>query len=440
MTTNAQSSFTGRSPSIIGPTGLPLPDNYFAMPHVTPEQFKYPVPRRGEDVTRIWKLLQSDSPSGYSSSTSRIARFTLPNNGCYDFRRGFLLLDVTIRVSNPGTYQRLCQGAWNIFERVRWLNGTQVVEEFDDYNRILSMNWITNQYPTVVDQLGNDLLGWGTQLSRNAKGLVTTRYAIPIALGFANSGVLPLHCMQNQYVEFYLANGCEVVETDGTGTIDVAISGMEWHCEYLVGGTLAKDLESLVLQGQRTDGGFIIQFDSWRKEESTQLSISNDIKISTRCDIFKAIVGYMFNGDQKTNPLFNDKFYTWPKNAAATYQFKINNTLYPEQAVDCYDEALRAYFMYLNWTGAWKLDSFADDAPNISLQDFNDGSFLIVGDFVSNPQTTLLNNVSTSNMNPDVILKLQLQTPPPTGTKFASLINFSTIVKINFKDNFFIRS
>jgi hypothetical protein len=437
MTTTNYTQYVNRNPSIIGPTGLPVPDNYYQAKQVTPEQFKYPVPRRGEDVTRVWKILHPDNPI-YTSST-RIIRVKLPKQ-VLDFRRGYFLLDVTINVANPGTYKRLSLGSWSIFERMRWLNGTQIVEEFDHYNRIFSMLWVANQYPTVVDQIGQDLLGLGTQVQRNAWGAVKQRYAVPVALGIANCGVLPLHVLNDQFVELYIANPNEFVETDGTGAIDVQLSGIEWHVEHLMGGTIHQDLEALVMRGSSEGQGFVVQFDSWRKEESNTLSISNDIKISTRCDIFKAIVGYMFDGNSQTNPLANDKFYTWPKNNAGTYQFKINNTLYPEQSVECFGDGLRAYFMYLNWTNAWSLDTFSDDAPNISLQDFNTNSFLVIGDFFSNPNTNVLNNVSTSNMNPDVILKLQLQAPPPPGNKFASLINFTTIVKLTVKDNFFIRS
>lgn len=434
-----------------GSTGLPKPLNYSVVPQVIPEQFKYPIPRRGEDITRTWKMLQPENDL-YSTNSNKICRFTMPNDGIYDFRRSYFLTSVTLypTVGFNGTYFRLPQGAFSIFERVRWLNGTQCVEEFDTYNRIMAFIWLVEQNPVVVDQIGYRLLGFGTQADRNALAFtnvpaaytpVTTVYAIPIALGFANCGILPMNAMNTQYVELYLGVPTEIVESDSTGgQINISIINTQWYVEKLEGGGLMDDITSEV-RSPDLSAGFMVQFDSWRKEEASAYNDMNEVKVTTRAEFFKGILAFFLDGSTRNNMAVNDRFYTWPKTNTNWYQFKINNTLYPEQAVDCTGEAIPAYFNYLNWANAWALDSFSDDAPNIELEDFNDQNFIITGDFLSNPKTELLNNVSTSNMAPDLVIRVGLATAAPNNQyKLVSLINYSTVVRVNYKDNFFIRS
>jgi hypothetical protein len=339
-------------------------------------------------------------------------------------------MDVTVTGTppvGPTPYLALPNGAWNIIKRVRHLNGTQVVQDFDDYNRIFSWWWLTQQDPIVADTIGQDLLGFGTMTQRQSYATGTTRYAFPIKLGFLESGYLPLSEWQDQFIEIYLDEPQAYLETNYTACV-TTVNNIEWNIERIEGPGIAPII-SMARQGK-----FCIAFDGWQLFQNTQLTMNNNLIISHRADIFKGVFTVFVQANDANNTQATyQRFWYFPKLDTADYQYKILGDLWPELAVDCRGDGLRNYTDYLKWVRAWKSSTVSDDwhapdAPNIVLDTFNTENFMIVGDFTSNPESKALNNMSTKKTNQDIQLNVRFDSTPPGGYAAYHFINFSYIV------------
>jgi hypothetical protein len=405
-----------------------------ALPEIQVSEYDYDIPKKGLNVVRLPRVMNPQD-NQYVSNQNGILRFRLPCDTPIDFRRSFILVDVTLTTTG-GTYKRLSQGAWTIIDRLRHKSNDAIVEERTSYNRIYSMLWQTIQDPTVEQSIGTDLLGLGTQLQRNAWGATTKRYAIPFDLGFIRTGVMPLNAFGNVWheIEFYLATGASCMETDGTNP-SFTISNIDWHVENIVSwdGSYEQGLKEIVLSSR-----FNVWFQSWTTFQNAVLQTQQDLLVANRYESVNAIVTAFMNVNDLYDPTVDDKFNTFPKNSTAAYQFKINGRLFPEEEIDCTGDALEPYIYYLRAVGAQSFSGFGGDAPNIIQPDFNVDQFLMWGDFRNN-QTDVLNNFSTSNNTIDLIFKLRLGAAPAAGTAVNHFINYNTLASVTAVGNVLTR-
>lgn len=401
---------------------------------ITP--YQYNKPKSGLNVCRMKRILNSLEQT-YTSGQNAICRFRLPTDVPIDFRNSYVLADITLNVTG-GTYKRLSNGVWNILDRVRHHANNDTIEERTSYNRIYSLLWQTLQDPDVEQTIGTDLIGIGTQADRDAAGAVTTRYCLPLDLGFLNSGVIPLHAFKGvcHEIELYLGRAESYVETDGT-PISITVTNLEWHVETVTSmdGSYEESLRTLVDRSE-----FAVWYYQWATFQNYIANTQQDLIIAARNESLNAIISTFLPLSTMFSPTVNDKFNTFAKNDTTSYQYKINMKLIPEEPVDCTGKAIEAYMNYLTWAGCWNLTSFHANSPNITLSNFNADQFIIVADFRNTRGADVLNNFSTESSTLDLILKLNLSTAPMANLALMSYLNFNTVARVLPSGKVLVRS
>jgi len=409
-----------------------LPTNFLQIPPQSQEDAKYSFDKieRSADLIIQPKILNPENTGTYSTAGNKIIRFELPTSGCYNFQEAVLY--ISLRINNTpalvAPFKALPNGVWNIFSRVRHLNGTQVVEDRDDCNVISNFWWMTQQDPTFTESAGIDLFGFGTQAERNARGLVDTRYSVPYPLNFLTATpMVPLEKWEKQYIEFYLAEPNTYLETNGTNNV-VEVFQVEWHINQVISPSKTQELYDAVDQGK-----YSVAFDGWQLFQNTPLTINNNLIISQRSHSFRGVFTTFFQGNDtnNTNPGY-DKLWTYPKLGCNNFQFRILGDLYPELPVDCTGLAFRDYIEYLKWIECYKANGIAKYVPNIGIDDFNTSNFIIVGNFLNDNalvgKPCVLSNVSTAKMSQDLQLNVRFDVSPPAGYVSRHYIFFSYVV------------
>jgi hypothetical protein len=425
--------------------GLTLPQGYQEWPKVRSPNFAYDLLQTGENVMRERKIIYPQVTTPYTTDGNRIIRFELPNDSCYDYGRSHIQFNVTFTHTSATPATPFCglpNGAWNIFQRTRHFSDTQLIEEKNDYGRIYSFIWITRQDPTVTQTLGTDLLGFGLPGERYGLGAVgapASFYSIPVLMGFVNSGILPFHVMPQQYFELHLADPTTFLESNWAQTT-VIVSNIEWHIDKICGSEYNNRLGSLVQQQ-----GLKLRFQTWQTFQTTNITTQQDITISVKNNVFNGMHSVFFNtadwNNTNVTPYYQ-KFYQWPKLATQDYQYRIAGEWTPELPVVTVGEGRPNYMDYLRWTNSWRFDGIDQDSANISLDDFNNnipsippgayasGSFVLMGSFANDPNSGLLNNLSTRLVSPDIQIRLRLSAAPPAGTALLTFVHGETVVEI----------
>lgn len=377
----------------------------------------------------------------------------MPNDSPLDFRRGFLLFDIEVVVTPAliAPYQRLAFGSWCWVERMRYHSSGDQVEEVDNYNRVYSQLFTQYSNPDYMDAIGQLVMGTGTPAQRD---VVTTgagvrvRYCLPISLGFFGVGVIPYQAFKNQYheLEIFLAPANTFVETNGTNPI-VTISNLDFHVEQISSwdGSYERSLNKLVDMGN-----FAIWFESNVTFLNNVINQQQDLVIAQRNESLNHISSFFTNLMNVTDTTVNDKFITFPKNAAFSFQLKINTKLWPEEEVECVNNANHAYMFYLQNAQQWKVNGMPGycyawpqpsiSVPNINIDAFNAADFFMVTDLRSTPYASLLNNLSTEVNSMDLIFKLKLSALPPPQTGIYHVSNYNIVVNVLPSGKVFVRS
>jgi hypothetical protein len=418
--------------------GITLPDGYHNFTKIESSNFSYRRIETGENIQRSWKIFYPNVTTPFTTDGNRIIRFELPTDGNYDFTRGWLKFNVAIThpagTPTPGTpVIALPNGFHNLFQRARHFSDTQLIEELNDYGRVVSFIWVTRQYPPVADKLGT-LVGFNTITSRQALGLTNQECSMGLKMGFINAGIMPLHAMPKQYLELHLADPTSYLETNWTANT-VTVSNMEWHYEKISGIEYHNRMWNLVQTGR-----FRVHFDTWQTYQNVNIGTVQDLTIAVKNNIFSGVFSVFINtndtNNMDTSPYYQ-KFFQWPKLTIHDYQYRIAGEWWPELPVDCTGQGRTNYFDYANWVDGWKFDAILEDTPNMDIDEFNGvndpdgyGSFVIMGDFSNDPGTGLLNNLSTRKLSPDLQIRLRLDSAPAAGTALLSFIKGSTIVHV----------
>lgn len=409
-------------------------------PHLKPSSCMSLPPMRRDD-----KILRPQD-NIYSTNSNNVVRFNFPKENC-DFRTGFLAMNVKLD-GIGGTYIRLPNGAWNIFDRARVVLGAYE-EEIQYLNRLESLLYTTSLSHEVRESIGVDLLGEETPGQRNVYGASTdgTEYIIVIRAGILQSQILPLELLctpengQNMFVELTLANPLSCLETDKTNP-QITLTNIRWNYFKVSSsdGVWESTIKSKISMGE-----FKFGYDCWSVYQNAVLNSANDLQIPWRGSALNGIITTIVDGLSLNNPLVDDKMFTWLKqlsNGAKPLQFthNVNHEWIPQEQVVTDDNAYRAYMLYLNLRGLW--DSRVKmllPAP-IALDDFNDKQFMIIGDFypvahdavqMHAGNEVLFNPLSTVNQSHNTILRLTYDNPPPAQTVAYHFIHHSVCVSVN---------
>lgn len=411
-------------------------------------QFQYDEPKRGLNINRIPKKFQPTNTQTFTSGNNDTIRLRLPSDMPADFRRAFLLMDVTI-LSPGSTYRRMSFGSWSFIDKIRIHCSNETIEEQQYYNRIHSALFTLQSNPDYYDAIGSRVYGTGSQAERNALGASTSyRVAVPISAGYFTTGVLPLHATKNFWteLEIYLAPANTVIETDGL-TPSYTLSNIDIHYEAICSwnGTYERSLSELVDRAK-----FNVWFNTFTTFQNNVINQQSDLIIANRQESVNQIISWMYNTGTVTSTTTNDKFITFAKNDAFSYQLKFNNRLWPDEEIRTDNDALEAYFVYLRSIDQHKLsgipaayDRFPNprvSVPNINQPSFIANDFFMIADVRNSPDEELINNFSTEATNNDVIFKLKLLANPPPQTALLSLVDYNVIVKFLPSGRALIRS
>lgn len=376
--------------------GVGLSDTvYDTLPVFVPDSLRFHPVKQGLPARRVPVKFRAEQQT-LSTDKNRLIRIKLPNNAFYDLRSGYLSASVAV-AKTGGTYARIHNGAWCIFNRVRILAGATEVYDSRDYNRLFSIKWESQNDSDTAATVGM-AFGIGTQAEREAAvagGEYTYRF--PLDIGLFTASLLPFDTIQNGLVlELYLEDPSTIIETNGTNPI-VTVSNVEIYCERL---ELNQSFRNFLVKYIQ-DYGLEIAYSAWeRYTNALNTGANQDITINQRSSSVNGIINILVNSAQISDTTVNDKLITWTPLTLTQSSVLINGTIFPDEPVNHSGDKFEPYQMYCRWLGKYKLDYISEHEPPIHLTDFRTDRFLQIDDFeaypevvgVANPFTTLRNN------------------------------------------------
>lgn len=434
-----------------------LPRLFSSLPLQTSDEYNYACPKIGEHVYRQpWKIFPDDN-NVYSGRTNQRIRITLDKSNVYDLTSGFMTINVALTTGNsnlPGNtdppYVRFRMGVWTLIRRLRHLDNNQPIEEIYPYNQLYSMRWRLFQNQVYGNAVGPDLLGIGTKAMRNAWGASVTpvQFVLPIDLNLIRSGPFPVKYMANtQTLEMDLEDPSICMETNMI-LPNFTISNVEFHVYKLLPGMpgtmMAFNLSPWEekLQNMIRAGQWRVMVKTVDFYQNAPVLIRGDYIIPSKTAAIDGIQTVMTNINNLSNTLVDDTMITFPKNDISTFQLKIFTQFYPEQPVECNDNAIEAYETYLNLLNAWKIDGFpTGDQPTypnaiadvpIDLETFNTTCFLMTCDFRSTRYRESINPIlNTDTSTTDIRFYANFNSSPPDGTAFLHYTTSSMIIGLD---------
>lgn len=410
---------------------------------VLPESLDLRSVMKAPDITREFKIWRPENQQGYTTKGDNRIRFKIPNNEIMDLRRSSLEMIVTLEKTG-GTYIRLAQGC-PIIDRARIVIG-KFESENQFYNRCMNYQWNTGVDAAVQSSVGQDKMGYGSQIDRNAFGADAsgTKYTIIMKAGLLNMDILPMKILSKMggygkeaFIELTLAVPSQCIETDGTNP-EITVSGLEWNYNQLSGAAWESRLENIVRQP-----GFCFGYREWSCYQNSVTSTSNDLQIPWRGSSINSIHSILVDGSALNDSTKNDRYTTWLKtlsngSSVTQYQYNFNNTWVPQEAISCRDDADRAYDIYLADQGLWDNRMHMKFAAPIDVTSFNDDQFTMIVDLQSVPrdvwnirsQDSIFNNLSTVNNTMNTMLRLDLSNPPPANTTCYTFISHNITLRV----------
>lgn len=407
--------------------------------------YGYALPVAGFKVSRYPRLLQPLDQTYSFPVGNGIVRIRLPNDGAYDFRWSMFLVDLTITNTPAGIapYLALMNGAWNIFDRFRLLQQGNVIQERNDYAKCYNLVFILQSDPQYVSAVGQ-LFGIDILANRIINATGVTTYSIPIDTGILTQGIIPFNVLNGAIdVELYMSLPNDSLDTNGTNNL-TTLQNIQWFVERIAGAEYETKLATIY------QSGLNIAFKEMILFQNPIIQVVHDLKIGVRRASIDYILSYFTNNDTLRNmdvntTGFQNRQWNWQKLQLLNYQFRINGMVFPDQAVDCTNNATRAYHMLLNLTKSWRLDALSNETPNITPDAFNgDGNlnaqFLVIGDFRSNneipyTQQNIINLLGTEASSQDVQLNIRLNALPPTSSTMFHFTRFSCISRVHRDGN-----
>lgn len=426
------------------------PLSLLKLPVVVPQTLKFPTLSRNPNVVRREKILRPRDNNN-SSNGNNIIHFDLPSE-TMDLRDGFL--QVTIKITKTGgTYARMAQGSWSWIDYIRISAGGGYEDRIQYYGRLYSLLWNATVSGDVQSTIGQDLLGIGTQTTRNTWGAAVngTTFIIPVRCGLLNQGFLPLKNLctpqngQSVFVELVIDNPANFIETDGTNP-QIEITNCRWSYDQLIGDvdrTTNEDMFTKAID-REISNGLVLGYKHWSVYQQPVINSSNDIPINSKVSSLNAILTTIVDGSTLNSTSTNDKYTNWPKilsngTTYTTFQWQINNNWIPFEPIDCSGDALRAYMHLLRFQGVWESKGIMQFAGPVTLDSFNSDQFIIVGDFYSagrniwriQDEERQFNdlNIFTSQTYP--LLRVEMNAPPPAQTIAFNYIHHNVVVRVD---------
>lgn len=393
---------------------------YSNSQQIIPSSLKFTLPKHGPPGTRKEHRIPSLS-STYSTTSDKIVRFHFNSDNLVDFRRGYLSFDLTVSGAT-GTYARVSQGIWSIFNRLKLLSGGVELEDIREYNLFSSLLFDSYRDEDVADTIGPSCYGYATRAERNSFASATKNYESPLFCGFFLTGIVPLKKFKRKLqLELYLENPSRCIETDSPTPVELTLTNIHFHYEVveLKGGLEDQLADSL-------SGGVTYPYKKFTYYVNPITSSKSQIVIPHVGSGIETIISLLRRSDTQNNPTINDKFLTYSPYGATQFQLRINNSYFPPEPVRC--DTGQAYACYLRMIGKWKLGGILRNAPAVSLDEFNSSFFLIVNQLETHPGEGLLNSITTEGSNTNVYLQLDLSVPPPDPIHLETfVVSYATI-------------
>jgi hypothetical protein len=416
---------------------------YARLQEKVPETLVYKLPKRGLTGSRTMVKLRPENQT-YTSNQNKQIRFLLPNNTIFDFRYAYLEFTFSIAATG-GSYYRIAQGIWSMFQRLRIRYGSVDIEDSREWGRLFSWLFQIAVPNLVATNLGVTDMGIGTQAQRNAQGGnnsgTTCTVYMPIWSGIFNSIFVPFQALAGGlWMELFLDDAVNFVETDGTNPI-VTVSNLILHCERL---DLDNDYQKKVISYVRANG-FEFAYNAWDcYQNSLNTGTQQQITINNKSSSVNAYVNYFRLTTSIANPLVNDKYVTFPYQPLGLLQYNIliNSNVYPDEPIlinvsgnggaHGY-EAAQMMYRYLN---KWKTNAMIAIAPPVPIQYYADAlglsdMFIFFIDMSTYPQDPDLVNSFTTLLNQSTtILMMKFPAAIPANYELNTWIEYFKVAKI----------
>lgn len=398
------------------------------IPEYVPESVKFKPIRKGLAARRTPVKFRSEQQS-YSTSSNKLIRFILPNNALYDTRNGYITAN--IQISNAtGTYVRIHQGVFSIFNRLRIMVASTEVEDLRDYNRLYSFIWQMIN-PTLVVANTGLVMGFGTAAERNAKGAAATDYAIPVFSGVLNTELLPFDNLSSGMVlELYLENAAACLESDSPTTPIITVSNLQFHMERL---ELQENYRNDIARHIRSNG-LQLGFQTWeRYVNALSGGFNQNLTINHRSSSVNGMLHFFYDSSLFNSMITNDKFITWVPLSLTSSSTLMNGSVFPDEPIDTVTcSRLECYQMYCRWIMKWKLSGILPISPPIAIQDFAVTRFVLIDDFEPYPEVMdIVNPFTTLGNAATIIKKLVFSAAIPANYQLDTWVEYFKQIIIN---------
>lgn len=407
-----------------------------SLPISVPEKYQFQRAVRTPNIDRKEEILRPLSNS-YSTSGDNVIRFVLPKKNI-DLRDGYLRLYVTLRKTG-GTYVRLHQMCSSIINKIRWCVGQS--ESSNEYwNRTQLFKYVTATLPDVVQTIGQDLLGWGTQADRNTWGATTTEYSIALDVGILQQGALPLAYLETDsdfYLELFLENPLWCVETDGTDPIiDITNARLFYHSVSSKDGSYEAGVRADV-----QSGNLQLAYSEWATYQNPVNNNILEARINWNGNSLAAIANVFVDQSSLSDTTVNDKFITWLKTFSngttiRDYQLQLGDGNWvPAEAISCTGNAGRCYHNYMDFLGTWDGDARCMTPAPITLDSFNNDLFVMINNLTSIPKDyqkrrMVFNQLSTMTSANNTLLRCNLSGIPPAQSVVYHFVNYAVLFTV----------
>jgi hypothetical protein len=427
-----------------------------SLPLVSTTEYSYLCPKTGYRVyQQPYKWFPVDNNIYQGRGTNRI-RFDIPNTNIWNFTPGYITFDLTLTsdgiVLPPSIlppYVRMREGTWSFIQRARHLDNLQPIEEIFPYNLIYSFLWTFVQNQVYANQVGPDLLGIGTQTTRNLWGTQTRKFCLPINLSWITTGPFPAKYMRNtQSIELFLEDPSVCLESN-CGALNYTMSNVEIHAFKMlpgfpgteIGATFIHEWEESLAREIRS-GQYKVMVDQWDWYQNASVQVTGDYLIPIKTAAIKGIYTVLSNVNNVGNPQIDYTMNTYPKLDVSQFYLKVFTMLYPEQPVECRGKAIEAYQFYLAYVNGWRISGFLNsdqpDFPNainsvpVENDEFNSIAFAMIADFRSTRYKDAINPIfNTDSSSTDTRFYLRFDTAPPAGTSLYHFAQSSSIFGVD---------
>ena len=399
--------------------------NYFPG-GVMPEDYKFPTAAFGLRLYR--KQIRRDVDTAMPVTPSNpIIRWKIPSSGntILDFRRGCILLTLSVSGSAVGANPCPPNLIWNIIDRFRIEQGGNVVIDQRYFNLQESLMYTILTQIEQRETTANNLWGAGSRHLRKTRA-GGWKYCIPLPSNCLTKTMLPWFVMQRAegksmggwitttfqdvFFQWELAKPEAFVETDVASPVSWTITRMEVEYEEIYMTNLSDFMSNWHTFKSKYPKLAFKSLTTFVQNLSTaaEQDILLDIKVSSLIAIFCTFrrVGSI------NDTTIHDKFESWLGQSdlpLIEFQWQINGLWWPEKPISCTDANwTEPYKLFLQTTGKYHGRGINENTTPILPGEFIHDKFVLCFDLSQHPfHPTLMNPVCTSSGNTPIHLRLK---------------------------------